>query len=72
MKRLLTAAMIAALLAYGLPLLTLGMSGEKDKQTEEEAEQGQEAQAVQSDQATLVSAQSYDEKTRATCSPLSL
>ena len=43
MKRLLTAAMIAALLAYGLPLLTLGMSGEKDKQTEEEAEQGQEA-----------------------------
>ena len=30
MKRLLTAAMIAALLAYGLPLLTLGMSGEKD------------------------------------------
>ena len=66
MKRLLTAAMIAALLAYGLPLLTLGMSGEKDKQTEEEAEQGQEAQAVQSDQATLVSAQSYDEKTQVT------
>lgn len=66
MKRLLTAAMIAALLAYGLPLLTLGMSGEKDKQTEEEAEQGQEAQAVQSDQATPVSAQSYDEKTQVT------
>lgn len=66
MKRLLTAAMIAALLAYGLPLLTLGMGGDKDKQTEEEETgQAQEVQGIQSDP-TPVSAQSYDEKTQVT------
>lgn len=65
MKRLLTAAMITALLAYGLPLLTLGMDGQKDKQAEGTGEAGQ-TQEARDGQAAPVSAQSYDEKTQVT------